>query len=108
MIRLLLLLALVMPAHAGVKLLDKPMPNNKEVNKGWVYEDSLFKIILTNKTVDYCKGLRLVYAISVGDYVKNGCWQEEESLVHIEYINGHRSAISSEKFKKITDVKNLD
>lgn len=108
MIRFLLLLSFTMPVYAGVKLLDRPMPDNKETNKGWVYDDGLFKIILTDKTVNACKGLRLVHTISVGDYVKNGCWQEEDSLVHIEYVNGQRSAISSEKFKRITDVKNLD
>jgi hypothetical protein len=71
----------------------------------WVHTDGLFETTLTDKRVEWCKGLQAMYAVSVGNYVNEGCWQERNSLVHIQYKDGRQYAINAHEFVKVNTDK---
>ena len=71
----------------------------------WVHTDGLFETTLTNKRVEWCKGLQAMYAVSVGNYVNEGCWHERDSLVHIQYKDGRQYAINAHEFVKVKTDK---
>lgn len=90
MIRFLLAFLLAVPAYADTY---------------WVHTDGVFETTLTDKQTEWCKGLQAMYAVSPGNYVNEGCWQERNSLVHIQYKDGRRYAINAEEFRKVKTFK---
>jgi hypothetical protein len=100
MIRLLALLLLTVPVHAGVIFKETPVKN-----KRWVYEDGLIEVFLTDNQTEGCMGRRYLYVISGGSHKIEGCWEEIESLVHIKYDNGYKFVVKADKFveRKISE-----
>lgn len=93
MIRLLILLLLTLPVHAGVILKE-----TSNANKRWVYEDGLIEVFLTDKQPDSCMGRWYLYVIAVGSHKIEGCWEEIDSLVHVKYDNGTKFVIRADRF----------
>lgn len=71
----------------------------------WVHNDGLFETTLTDKRTEGCNGLQAMYAVSVGNYVSEGCWQERNSLVHIQYKDGRQYAVNANQFSKVKTDK---
>ena len=92
MIRFLLAFLLAVPAYAGV-ILKETSPQNRR----WVYDDGLVEIILTDKQTDWCNGKYYLYVIA-GSQKIDGCWEEQDSLVHVKYDNGHTFIVKAHKF----------
>ena len=93
MIRLLLLLALVMPAHAGVILQEDSIKDRR-----WVYDDGFIEIVLTDKEVPHCNGKRYLYVLAGANHKIDGCWEEIDALVHVKYDSGYRFVVKAHKF----------
>lgn len=94
MIRILALLLLTLPVHAGVILKDTPSKN-----KRWVYDDGFIEIILTDKQVEWCNGKYYLYVLT-GSQKIDGCWEEQDSLVHVKYDTGYRFVVKAHKFEE--------
>ena len=92
MIRFLLAFLLAVPAYAGV-ILKETSPQNRR----WVYDDGLVEIILTDKQTDWCNGKYYLYVIA-GSQKIDGCWEEQNSLVHVKYDTGYKFIVKAHKF----------
>lgn len=92
MIRFLLAFLLAVPAYAGVILKEKPSSN-----KRWVYDDGFIEIVLTDKEADGCNGKYYLYVIA-GNQKIDGCWEEQDSLVHVKYDSGYKFIVKAHKF----------
>jgi hypothetical protein len=92
MIRFLFALLLAAPAYAGV-ILKETSPQNRR----WVYDDGFIEIILTDKQTDWCNGTHYLYVIA-GNQKIDGCWEEQDSLVHVKYDSGYKFIVKAHKF----------
>jgi hypothetical protein len=97
MIRLLLALLLVAPAHAGVLLLKDAAPQNRR----WVYDDGFIEIILTDKQAVQCRGSWYLYVLAPGNQKIDGCWEEADALVHVKYDSGYKFVVKAHKFVEV-------
>jgi hypothetical protein len=92
MIKFLLAFLLAVPAYAGVILKETP-PQNKR----WVYDDGFIEIVLTDKQAEWCNGKYYLYVLT-GNQKIDGCWEEQDSLVHVKYDSGYKFIVKAHKF----------
>ena len=92
MIKFLLAFLLAVPANAGV-ILKETSPQNKRR----VYDDGFIEIVLTDKQAEWCNGKYYLYVIA-GSQKIDGCWEEQDSLVHVKYDTGYKFIVKAHKF----------
>ena len=92
MIKFLLAFLLAVPAYAGV-ILKETSPQNKR----WVYDDGFIEIVLTDKQAEWCNGKYYLYVIA-GSQKIDGCWEEQDALVHVKYDTGYKFIVKAHKF----------